>query len=51
MIKTTGSRAIALIAKAPTVAKAREKVYSDVNRIKGELFYRKDIATNVIENY
>ncbi len=51
MIKTTGSRAIALIAKAPTVAKAREKVYSDVKRIKGELFYRTDIAANVIENY
>jgi phosphoribosylamine--glycine ligase len=46
MIKTTGSRALALIAKNASIASARELVYEDVKGIKGELFFRKDIALN-----
>ena len=49
VIRTTGSRSIALLAKGETVAEAKEKVYSDVPLIRGDLFYRKDIATGVGE--
>ncbi len=47
MIKTTGSRAIALLAKGKTVGEARERVYSDAPEVKGRLFYRRDIAAGV----
>ncbi|MCX6647872.1 MAG: phosphoribosylamine--glycine ligase [Candidatus Bathyarchaeota archaeon] len=47
VIKTTGSRAVALLAKGKSVAEARERVYSDANAIKGALFYRRDIASGV----
>ena len=45
-IKTTGSRAIALISKGETVEMTREKVYQVLEKkaVTGELFYRKDIA-------
>jgi phosphoribosylamine--glycine ligase len=45
-VKTTGSRALALISKGETVEKAREKVYQLLEKkaVTGELFYRKDIA-------
>jgi phosphoribosylamine--glycine ligase len=45
-VKTTGSRAIALISKGETVEKARKKVYQLLEKkaVAGELFYRKDIA-------
>ncbi|MCG3219556.1 MAG: phosphoribosylamine--glycine ligase, partial [Candidatus Heimdallarchaeota archaeon] len=45
-VKTTGSRAIALISKGETVEKAREKVYQVLEKkaVTGDLFYRKDIA-------
>ncbi|MHA1910109.1 MAG: phosphoribosylamine--glycine ligase [Candidatus Kariarchaeaceae archaeon] len=45
-VKTTGSRAIALISKGETVEEAREKVYQVLEKkaVTGELFYRKDIA-------
>lgn len=46
-IYTTTSRSIALLAKGETVGEARCKVYKDVPNIRGELFYRKDIATEV----
>jgi len=44
---TTTSRSIALLAKGETVEEAREMVYMDVPRIKGDLFYRRDIAKGV----
>jgi phosphoribosylamine--glycine ligase len=47
VIRTTGSRAIALLAKGASVAEAREKVYEDIPKIKGELFYRRDIGEGV----
>jgi phosphoribosylamine--glycine ligase len=46
-IKTTGSRVVALLAKAETVAEARERVYSDVSKVEGALFFRRDIAADV----
>ena len=47
VIKTTGSRAVALLARGKTVAEARERVYSDANAVKGAVFYRRDIAEGV----
>ena len=44
VVKTTGSRSIALLGRGGTVSEAREKVYSDVENIKGRLHYRTDIA-------
>jgi phosphoribosylamine--glycine ligase len=46
-IRTTGSRAIALLAKGRNVSEAREMVYSDVPLIEGELFHRTDIGSGV----
>jgi phosphoribosylamine---glycine ligase len=47
VIKTTGSRAIALLAKGSSTAEARERVYFDTSSITGTLFYRRDIAADV----
>ena len=47
IIRTTGSRAVALLARGKSVAEAREKVYSDASAVKGTLFYRRDIAVGV----
>jgi phosphoribosylamine--glycine ligase len=47
VIRTTGSRSIALLSLGKSALEARENVYSDINKIKGELFYRKDIAEGV----
>jgi phosphoribosylamine---glycine ligase len=47
VVKTTGSRAVALLARGRTVAEARERVYLDANAVKGALFYRRDIAEGV----
>jgi len=47
VIRTTGSRSIALLAKGETVAEARERVYGDVSCIEGDLYYRRDIAQGV----
>ncbi len=47
IIRTTGSRAVALLARGKSVAEAREKVYSDASAVKGTLFYRRDIAAGV----
>jgi len=44
VVKTTGSRSIALLGRGGTVSEAREKVYNDVGNIKGRLHYRTDIA-------
>ena len=44
VVKTTGSRSIALLGRGGTVSEARDKVYSDVENIKGRLHYRTDIA-------
>jgi len=44
VVKTTGSRAVALLARGKTVAEARERVYADANTVKGAVFYRRDIA-------
>jgi len=46
-IRTTTSRAIALLAKGRSVSEARERVYSDVPLIEGELFHRTDIGAGV----
>jgi phosphoribosylamine--glycine ligase len=47
IIRTTGSRAIALLAKGESVAEARERVYSDAPSVKGALFYRRDIGAGI----
>jgi phosphoribosylamine--glycine ligase len=47
IIRTTGSRAVALLAKGKTVSEARDKVYSDASAVRGALFYRRDIAAGV----
>ena len=47
IIKTTTSRAIALLGKGNTVSEAREKVYRDVDKINGRLHYRTDIAESI----
>ncbi|MCW4049983.1 MAG: phosphoribosylamine--glycine ligase [Candidatus Bathyarchaeota archaeon] len=44
VIRTTSSRAVALLAKGDNVQKARKAVYKDVNKVKGRLHYRTDIA-------
>ncbi len=44
VVRTTASRALALLAKGKTVAEARERVYSDASAVKGSVFYRQDIA-------
>ncbi|HUV35224.1 MAG TPA: phosphoribosylamine--glycine ligase [Candidatus Desulfaltia sp.] len=44
VIKTTGSRAVALLGRGDTVQEARRKVYVDVAQVKGRLHYRTDIA-------
>ncbi len=44
VVKTTGSRSVALLGRGGTVSEAREKVYSDVGEVKGRLHYRTDIA-------
>ena len=47
VLKTTGSRAVALLAKGKSVTEARERVYSDASAVEGALFYRRDIAAGV----
>jgi len=47
VVYTTSSRSVALLAKGKTVGEARERVYKDVPRIRGDLFYRRDIAAGV----
>ena len=47
VIKTTGSRAVALLAKGESVTEAREKVYSDIDKITGRLHFRTDIAKGI----
>jgi len=44
VVKTTGSRSVALLGRGGTVQEARERVYMDVGSIKGRLHYRTDIA-------
>ena len=44
VVKTTGSRSVALLGRGGTVQEAREQVYMDVGSIKGRLHYRTDIA-------
>jgi phosphoribosylamine--glycine ligase len=46
-VKTTTSRAIALLGKGDTVNEARERVYSDVNNVTGRLFHRTDIGKGI----
>jgi phosphoribosylamine--glycine ligase len=47
IVRTTGSRAIALLAKGDSVERARDNVYKDIPKIRGELFYRRDIGASV----
>jgi phosphoribosylamine--glycine ligase len=47
VVRTTGSRAVALLARGKSVAEARERVYSDAPAVKGALYYRRDIAAGV----
>ena len=44
VVKTTGSRSVALLGRGETVQEAREQVYMDVESIRGRLHYRTDIA-------
>jgi phosphoribosylamine--glycine ligase len=43
-IFTTGSRSIGILGKGNTVQEARDLVYSDIQRIKGRVRFRNDIA-------
>ncbi|MGF1529922.1 MAG: phosphoribosylamine--glycine ligase [Puniceicoccaceae bacterium] len=45
-ITATGSRSLALVATAPTVPEASEKVEEMVQQITGDLFHRPDIGTS-----
>ena len=47
VIKTTTSRAIALLGKGDTVPEARRMVYGDIGKITGRLHYRTDIAEGI----
>ncbi len=47
VIKTTGSRAVALLAKGDSVTEARDNVYSDIGKVTGRLHYRTDIAKGI----
>jgi phosphoribosylamine--glycine ligase len=47
VIKTTGSRAVALLAKGDTVTEARARVYRDIDKVRGMLHYRTDIAKGI----
>ena len=44
IIKSTKSRAIALLSTGKKLEEAKDKVYSNLSKIKGKLFYRKDIG-------
>ena len=44
VIKTTGSRSIALLGRGRSVKEARRRVYTEIDQIRGRLHYRKDIA-------
>jgi phosphoribosylamine--glycine ligase len=46
-ILTTGSRAVAILAKAKTVEEARQIAYEDIKRIRGRIRYRSDIAQGI----
>ena len=47
VIRTTGSRAVALLGKGETVPEARGRVYQDVGKVVGRLRYRRDIAAGI----
>jgi len=47
VVKTTGSRAIALLSHGLSVAEARSRVYSNISQVQGRLFYRHDIGAGV----
>jgi len=44
VIRTTGSRSVALLAKGDTLEEAGEKAYGDVDKVRGDLFNRTDIG-------
>lgn len=46
VVYTTGSRALAILAEGKDVFTARDNAYSDINKITGDIRYRKDIALN-----
>ena len=47
IIKTTSSRAIALLAKGDNNTEARDSVYRDIGKITGRLHFRTDIAKGI----
>jgi phosphoribosylamine--glycine ligase len=47
---TSGSRALAIIGIAPTLAEAERIAEQEINRIEGPLFHRKDIGTAQLIN-
>ncbi|MFC1803942.1 phosphoribosylamine--glycine ligase [Thermoproteota archaeon] len=47
VIKTTTSRAIALLCKGESIFEARKSVYKDVGKVSGRLHYRMDIAAGI----
>jgi phosphoribosylamine--glycine ligase len=44
-IRTTKSRSIALVGTGDDLEDAREKIAANISKIKGNLFYRKDIGS------
>ncbi|MCF2138212.1 MAG: phosphoribosylamine--glycine ligase [Candidatus Thorarchaeota archaeon] len=46
-VYTTGSRALGVLATAPTVAEARAQAYADVQKIAGRVRFRSDIADGI----
>ncbi len=46
-IRTTKSRSIALVGTGNELEEAREKIAENITKIKGNLFYRKDIGSLV----
>jgi phosphoribosylamine--glycine ligase len=46
-VLTTGSRAIAVLAKGKTVSEARQTAYEDIKRIRGRIRCRMDIARDI----
>lgn len=46
-LKTTHSRSIAILGQANTISEAEQIAESEINRLKGGLFHRADIATKV----
>ena len=47
IIRTTGSRAIAVLGRGHSVGEARKRAYNIVGKLGSDLFYRSDIAVGI----